>query len=65
MYVFSNLIKSDDGKTLGEFRDHYAAFSAYMRLHNPGWKQMAPVWNEDDSIAERKFHAAIEQLPKA
>lgn len=59
MYIFSNLIIDDDGKIVGEFRDHYTAYTALQRLRDQNWKQLNPVWNEDDSIAEKKFHARI------
>ena len=40
MYVFSNQVMDDNGKSLATFSSHWAAVAAMLRVTDPGYKSL-------------------------
>ncbi len=62
MYVFSNTVKAESGKTLGVFSDHGAAMCAMYRQWNPNHMPLSGAIDLADMAEELEMKNRIRDL---
>lgn len=56
MYVFSNQVIADNGKSLATFSSHWAAVAAMLRVTDPSYKSL-----NGDSVKDLKTEKYLAQ----
>lgn len=55
LWIFSNTVRAADGRTVGTFSNHAAAFAALMRATHPGWVSLSGEPSGADAAEEKKM----------